>query len=1193
LTDNSPSSTQTPVGQTDRNGTKNGKANNIFGSDIALENLLLPLKRKYLFKKRLGIGNFAKVYLVQQIHLNRDFALKILDFNYILGVLERNKCEDIPGEFSRLKERFINEARIIKGIRHPNIVEIDDLDILDIIQEENKKIQVPYFTMDYIKGTTLREKIDRDGPFSIESAVSISGDILSALKAIHDSRIIHRDIKPENIILEESSNKAILVDFGIAKDYRSNSLLTQMGSLLGTPLYMSPEQIRCQGDLTHKTDIYSFGVVLFEMLTGKVPVEGTDIKKELPGVIGEIIETAIAKDPQDRYQDAGKFLEALKKLSRKSEPEGSDLEDVKKEIQKEYEIVDSLNKGGFAKIYSVRHKKLEELRVLKVMRYTYLLNEKGDKPVEECKERFEREGKLLAKIKHENIVKIYDIGKAGKHEIPYLIMEYIQGKNLDEVLKEKAPLDFQKALNTAENILSALDIMHTKLEKPIIHRDIKPSNIMIEEKTGKAILIDLGIAKDKLAKKDLTHIGTSIGTPAYMSPEQCKGIIDLTPAADIYPLGVVLFEMLTGEVPFKSSSNDPIEVMYSHSYCETPNVRDRNPGLPPGIEQIIFKAMEKDPKDRYQSTKEFSNALRELRERYKDYDYSKNQDARESKEKDEIKDTLQKKGEGTKDYMLLKEEHRIPGERKYKSTEPIGKNEEAIVEKKTVQKQELKPVITGDEKKNRHKEEPGPKKPVSPIEPKKEPAIKKKEEKRTRNLRRTIAISALVIVAFIVAFFIYIRFIGPENRYRELMNSANRYIEENEYKQAQDYLEQALKIKETQEAQWLLDSVENKQREKEKLNREALQIARMKEDFNELQAALKGSTSLETKIEQCRAFLKTYKQIPSNAETDGMRSQIQQSLADLEAGIQAEIDKENQYQSYIKSVNVYLEAGDYSKASEFLQKAKKVIDTPEVNQLSGQIETKKRETERINGTQSYNAIKGVINSEKYLDFKARYPGSNYLPDLKKRLKAADQVLPPEEYWERPIKKNQKGYYEVLFGPGQNGHLMIYIPGRNFWIDKYEVSNLQYRNYLKAVNGKPSTPIGNDENPAVVGYEEAESYCRKYGFRLPTESEWEYAASAGKDIAYPWGNESPDENGIYRANFNSLMPEPVKNFEEYPSPFGVVNMAGNVAEWTQENKEIKLKGGTFVSGLEDLRIKSITFDKSGTGGFRCLKEAKEE
>jgi formylglycine-generating enzyme required for sulfatase activity len=226
--------------------------------------------------------------------------------------------------------------------------------------------------------------------------------------------------------------------------------------------------------------------------------------------------------------------------------------------------------------------------------------------------------------------------------------------------------------------------------------------------------------------------------------------------------------------------------------------------------------------------------------------------------------------------------------------------------------------------------------------------------------------------------------------------------------------------------------------------------------------------------------------------------------------------------------------------------------------------------------------------------------------LADKLKKTDSHLPPDKYWDPLLKKNKKGYYEFTFGQENNSHRMIYIPGKQIWIDKFEVSNRQFREFLAASQieippGKPGKFIhDSNEYPAVISYENAEKYCERYGLRLPSIDEWEYAA--GKEMyTYPWGNESPGEKKIWRANFDSLGEDgkeerdtfegtaPVKSFEGFSSPFGVVNMAGNVWEWVQGRI---LKGGSFLSAGEDLMVKnSIAGGKDDTQGFRCVKDEK--
>jgi hypothetical protein len=258
--------------------------------------------------------------------------------------------------------------------------------------------------------------------------------------------------------------------------------------------------------------------------------------------------------------------------------------------------------------------------------------------------------------------------------------------------------------------------------------------------------------------------------------------------------------------------------------------------------------------------------------------------------------------------------------------------------------------------------------------------------------------------------------------------------------------------------------------------------------------------------------------------------------------------------------------------------------------------------ERINGTNEYDKLLRKLDLKGYLGFIKKYPKSIHIPDLKDKLRKKDKNLPREKYWTHSIKRNKKSYYELTFGNEHNGHLMIYIPEKKFWIDKYEVS---YRQLRKFFEEKKNTTLPKKENiiikkgdeyPAVVTPELAREYCEAYGLRLPLETEWEFAANGGQNIDYPWGNRLPGEKNVYQANFYSKTggeekdgfegTAPVKSFEKFPSPFGVVNMAGNVYEWVEEKNIIK--GGCFLSKITDLKI---TAKADGTGtkrGFRCIK-----
>ncbi|MCU0288726.1 MAG: serine/threonine protein kinase [Acidobacteria bacterium] len=282
-----------------------------------------------------------------------------------------------------------------------------------------------------------------------------------------------------------------------------------------------------------------------------------------------------------------------------------------------YKHVKHLGGGEFFNVHLIQHKVSNEYHALKIMDYHLirrLLKEgqvDGRDRFNEIKKRFISEAKMYGKINHRHIVKIQDTGfilnESDNIEIPFIIMNYIKGASLAHVLKKEAPFEINRALAIAKSLLSVIDVIH---QHYIIHRDIKPANIMIEGETGEAILIDFGIAKNILDDPCLTRTGAFLGSPVYMAPEQFIDSSKVGPEIDTYALGVVLYEMLTGEPPYKG--NSLAEIMGAHREKPVPNARDMNPTLPPGIEDILFKAMAKNPHHRYRNAKEFLYDLQDI-----------------------------------------------------------------------------------------------------------------------------------------------------------------------------------------------------------------------------------------------------------------------------------------------------------------------------------------------------------------------------------------------------------------------------------------------------------------------------------------------------------------------------------------------------------------------------------------------------
>ena len=259
-----------------------------------------------------------------------------------------------------------------------------------------------------------------------------------------------------------------------------------------------------------------------------------------------------------------------------------------------YEIIEKIGNGGMATVYKATDKVLKRNVAVKILRDEFTTDEEFIK-------RFEVEAQSAARLTHPNIVSIYDVGV--ENNLHYIVMELIQGKTLKEIiLEEKGPLPWKWSVNVAIQIASALETAH---KNNIIHRDIKPHNIIITE-DGIAKVTDFGIAK-AVSNSTITAFGTTIGSVHYFSPEHARG--GYTDAkSDLYSLGVVLYEMVTGRVPFDADT--PVSVALKHMQEKPEEPIEVNPNVPIAVNKIIMKALQKDTTLRYQTATEMLDDLR-------------------------------------------------------------------------------------------------------------------------------------------------------------------------------------------------------------------------------------------------------------------------------------------------------------------------------------------------------------------------------------------------------------------------------------------------------------------------------------------------------------------------------------------------------------------------------------------------------
>jgi serine/threonine protein kinase len=263
-----------------------------------------------------------------------------------------------------------------------------------------------------------------------------------------------------------------------------------------------------------------------------------------------------------------------------------------------YHIIERLGEGGMATVYKAFDTRLERDVAIKFIRRDAFSNEVIDRILK----RFEREAKTLARLSHPNIVKLYDY---GEHEgSPYLVMEYIPGGMLK--LRSTAPMPWQEAVRLLLPVAHALSYAH---EENVIHRDIKPANILLTSK-GHPMLSDFGVAKilDVETGSTLTGTNVGIGTPEYMAPEQWMNKV--SPQTDIYALGIVFFELVTGQKPY--TADTPAAVLLKQASDLLPRPKAFVKDIPDEVEQVIFKALEKKPENRYQTIDDLAMALEKL-----------------------------------------------------------------------------------------------------------------------------------------------------------------------------------------------------------------------------------------------------------------------------------------------------------------------------------------------------------------------------------------------------------------------------------------------------------------------------------------------------------------------------------------------------------------------------------------------------
>jgi serine/threonine-protein kinase len=545
---------------------------------------------RYQIIRCLGQGGMGTVYEAFDAELERTIALKTIR-------------PDLAANSAALR-RLKQETLLTRQIAHRNVVRVFDLGVAGPLR---------FITMEFVDGADLRSLLVKRGKFPPKEAVALMQQVCEGLQAAHAEDVIHRDLKPQNILVGRD-RRARIVDFGLARSFEHTGI-TRTGAVLGTPHYMAPEQaMGKQSDA--RSDIFALGVVFFEVLTGELPFPAESVMESflartrdrarpiayvdpaVPHWLARIVMRCLERDPAHRYQTVQHLLEDLKTadgLRSASRASDSGIFAPGMILGSRYLIEAEAGEGGMGKVYRARDLDLDRTIALKVVR-----PELSGQP--ETLSRLKHEISLASQISHKNVLRIHDLGEAGG--LRFVSMAWADGEDLGHLLQRYGRLPEERLVQLAIEICEGLAAAH---DQGIVHRDLKPSNILLDS-AGHACIADFGLARPLEIQQCLTRDGEVHGTPRYMSPEQAEGkLVDAR--SDIYSLGLILYEMATGKIPFK---DDSVFQTLALRVAEAPeNPKHLNPALSEKLAAIILRCLERDPRNRYASAHELLADLRQ------------------------------------------------------------------------------------------------------------------------------------------------------------------------------------------------------------------------------------------------------------------------------------------------------------------------------------------------------------------------------------------------------------------------------------------------------------------------------------------------------------------------------------------------------------------------------------------------------
>ncbi len=611
---------------------------------------------RWTLLKPLARGGMGEVYLATA------GGIEGAERPCVVKLIRREHSQD-----SSFLARFFDEARIQAQLQHPGVAQV-----LEASTDESGKPYVVLEHVEGRNLSEVRQRAAQlKMPLSWADAVAVAVTLAEALAHVHERTdamgralaIVHRDMSPQNVMIGYAGDVK-LIDFGTARG-ENRRCQTVSGVVFAKPGYVAPE-VANQNQPGPQADLYALGVILWELTMGRRFLTGdpsehlakvasgerapsaVSSSANVPLELDTIIARLTAYDLADRYQTAREALgDLVRVLSRApsladgersvrgriahlmnrlypSEPMRTRAEfarllaEHRHEEQPNpfvpespnpmaatallpgtrYQLLDQLSKSEMSVVYRAVHIDLERRVALKI-----LPKERCDNPHFEA--RFRKEAKALAQLRDEGLVTLHDFG-VSQDGRPYYAMELLDGQTLTQRVSE-GPLGWKHAVKIGIDVCRALEAAHAR---DVVHRDIKPSNVFLTA-TGKVKLLDFGVAQageDELIETDDSNAIIVTGTPDYMAPEQI-GHEEVSVQADVYALATVLYELITGQLPYRAETTVQLLDEKRRGSPLAPRKLHPNSALPSGIDGVLLKALDPSPAARYPTARRFRDAL--------------------------------------------------------------------------------------------------------------------------------------------------------------------------------------------------------------------------------------------------------------------------------------------------------------------------------------------------------------------------------------------------------------------------------------------------------------------------------------------------------------------------------------------------------------------------------------------------------